>query len=195
MSNRLYRQAQYVGSYRQHEDVPSTQFEVAFAGRSNAGKSSAINALCDHTRLAHTSKTPGRTQCLNLFSLGEERAMMDLPGYGFAKVNVKERQAWGYMMQDYFKHRQSLVGLVVVMDARHPLKETDWQMIEFADYQGIPIHALLTKADKLKQQEAASQLRFVKSQLPDASWQLFSSLKKRGVNDLANVLNHWLDLV
>lgn len=194
MSNRLYRQAKYVGSYRSCAEIPSMGHEVAFAGRSNAGKSSAINTLCDQNRLAHTSKTPGRTQCLNLFELGNDKAIMDLPGYGFAKVNAKERQAWAHMIENYFYERSCLAGLVIVMDARHPLKETDWQMVEFADHKGIPIHVLLTKADKFKQQEAAAKLKFVRTQLPFASVQLFSSLKKRGVNDLANVLNEWLEL-
>lgn len=195
MLNQLFRQATYVGSYRSYTQMPIRLKEVAFAGRSNAGKSSAINTLCDHKRLAHTSKTPGRTQCLNLFDLTLDCGLVDLPGYGFAKVNAKEQDAWGVMIEGYFKKRDALAGLVLVMDARHPFKPTDQQMIDFAAFQEIPVHIILTKADKLSQSEASVTLRWVQSQLDsNSTCQLFSALKKRGVDELALKVLEWLEL-
>jgi|TARA_R110000822_G_scaffold187752_8_gene326572 GTP-binding protein len=172
--------------------------EVAFAGRSNAGKSSAINTLTNNSKLARTSKTPGRTQLLNFFSLTEDLRLVDLPGYGFAKVPKAMKKEWDKNLACYLQERQSLCGLVMLMDIRHPLQEYDWQMIRWASQAGMPIHLLLTKADKLKNGPAKSVLLDVQRQLADErltdniSIQTFSSLKKVGLKELKQALNTWL---
>jgi GTP-binding protein len=169
--------------------------EVAFAGRSNAGKSSAINALANRNRLAFVSKTPGRTQHINYFSLGGERYLVDLPGYGYAKVPRGMKNYWQALVSGYLQERQQLAGLVVVMDARHPLTPLDIQLIEWFAPSGKPVHALLTKADKLGRQEAAAQLRAVRDalvELPQASAQLFSASAQTGVEEAEAVLAGWL---
>src|SRR5690606_52378 len=130
--------------------------EVAFAGRSNAGKSSAINALTRQGKLARTSKTPGRTQLVNFFTLGPDKRLVDLPGYGYAKVPLAMKREWDRHLADYLQHRQSLKALVLLMDIRHPLQEYDWQMVRWAGEGGLPMQLLLTKADKLKNGPAAA---------------------------------------
>ena len=172
--------------------------EVAFAGRSNAGKSSAINALTRQKALARTSKTPGRTQLINFFALGEdlERRLVDLPGYGFAKVPEKVKLEWQRHLSDYLQRRASLKGLVLVMDVRHPLSEFDQTMLGWADDQSMPVHILLTKADKLKRGAAASALQQVRSRLREwedlVTVQLFSALKGQGIEELETRLDAWL---
>ena len=172
--------------------------EVAFAGRSNAGKSSAINALTRQKALARTSKTPGRTQLINFFALGEdlERRLVDLPGYGFAKVPEKVKLEWQRHLSDYLQRRASLKGLVLVMDVRHPLSEFDQTMLGWADDQSMPVHILLTKADKLKRGAAASALQQVRSRLREwedlVTVQLFSALKNQGIEELEARLDAWL---
>ncbi|SDO43391.1 cell division checkpoint GTPase YihA [Halomonas shengliensis] len=172
--------------------------EVAFAGRSNAGKSSAINALTRQKALARTSKTPGRTQLINFFALGEdlERRLVDLPGYGFAKVPEKVKLEWQRHLSDYLQRRASLKGLVLVMDVRHPLSEFDQTMLGWADDQSMPVHILLTKADKLKRGAAASALQQVRSRLREwedlVTVQLFSALKGQGIEELEARLDAWL---
>lgn len=169
--------------------------EVAFAGRSNAGKSSAINALTRQTKLARISKTPGRTQLINFFTLSGDERLVDLPGYGFAKVPLPLVASWRKMMSEYFAQRQSLRGVVIVMDARHPMKDIDLQMVEWCRYTQIPYHLLLTKADKLSKNQANQQLFNVKKQIAAdtlASAQLFSSLKKQGLDELKLALRQWL---
>ncbi len=172
--------------------------EVAFAGRSNAGKSSAINALTRQKALARTSKTPGRTQLINHFSLGEnaELRLVDLPGYGYAKVPEKVKLEWQRHLSDYLQRRASLRGLVLVMDVRHPLTEFDQTMLGWADDQEMPVHILLTKADKLKRGAAASALQQVRSRLQEwedlVSIQLFSALKGQGIDTLEQRLDAWL---
>lgn len=172
--------------------------EVAFAGRSNAGKSSAINTLTNNAKLARTSKTPGRTQLLNFFSLSEDYRLVDLPGYGFAKVPKAMKQAWDRNLAGYLQERQSLRGLVMLMDIRHPLQQYDWQMIRWASESGMPVHLLLTKADKLKKGPAKSTLLQVQKALADEgltdniSIQTFSSLKKEGLTELKQQLQCWL---
>ncbi|MEZ5530646.1 MAG: ribosome biogenesis GTP-binding protein YihA/YsxC [Porticoccaceae bacterium] len=175
-----------------------TGMEVAFAGRSNAGKSSAINALTGNAKLARTSKTPGRTQLLNFFSLTEDCRLVDLPGYGFAKVPKSMKQEWDRHLADYLQRRRSLKGLVLLMDIRHPLQEYDWQMIRWARASGMPVHLLLTKADKLNNGPAKSVLLKVRKDLEKAgfrdqiSLQTFSSLKKTGLEELESLLLSWL---
>lgn len=170
--------------------------EVAFAGRSNSGKSSAINTLTGNGKLARTSRTPGRTQLINFFSLSDSQRLVDLPGYGYAKVPLKMKREWNRHLEQYLQARQSLRGLVLLMDIRHPLKEQDEQMITWAANAGMPIHVLLTKADKLKRGPAKSTLLSVQARLTEfgalATAQLFSSLKRDGLKELEKRLNAWL---
>ena len=173
--------------------------EVAFAGRSNAGKSSAINTLTRNKNLARTSKTPGRTQMINFFQLGEDRRLVDLPGYGYAKVPVAMKAQWDRHMAEYLQARKSLGGLILLMDIRHPLQDYDRQMLNWAAQAGLPVHILLTKSDKLKRGPAQSTLLKVESFLREMdpgitllTVQTFSSLKKLGLPELEAQLNHWL---
>ncbi len=172
--------------------------EIAFAGRSNAGKSSALNAITDHGGLAKVSKTPGRTQMINFFALDEQRSLVDLPGYGYAKVPVAVKKHWVKTLESYLAERQCLRGLILVMDVRHPLREQDWQMIDWCHAARLNLHILLTKADKLKKGAASAQLHQVHSELEardiNASLQLFSALKKQGIGDVHSVLDEWLGL-
>jgi GTP-binding protein len=169
--------------------------EVAFAGRSNAGKSSAINTLANHTRLAFTSKTPGRTQHINYFDLGDNRFMVDLPGYGYAKVPPAIRAHWEGLLSEYLQTRSALAGLVVIMDSRHPLTPLDEQMLDWFVPTGKPVHILLTKSDKLSRQQATATLLKVKKYLaehfPSYTVQLFSSLKKMGMDEAEAVISGW----
>lgn len=194
-----YRQATFLTSASQARQLPEeSQLEVAFAGRSNAGKSSAINTLCEQKSLARTSKTPGRTQLINFFSLDEQRCLVDLPGYGYAKVPEKMRREWQKLMESYLGQREQLRGLVVIMDIRHPLKDYDMQMLEWCNYMNTPVHVLLTKSDKLKKGAASKQLLMVKKTIKetgfDASVQMFSALNKSGVKELQKVLDHWFEM-
>ncbi|MFA5493214.1 MAG: ribosome biogenesis GTP-binding protein YihA/YsxC [Porticoccaceae bacterium] len=172
--------------------------EVAFAGRSNAGKSSAINTLTRQGKLARTSKTPGRTQLINFFSIGPDRRLVDLPGYGFAKVAKTVKEDWDRHLAEYLQQRQSLKALVLLMDIRHPLQEYDWQMIRWASQGRLPLHILLTKADKLNHGPALSTLHRIRNELVRAgieqlSIQVFSSLKKTGLEELESFINEWLE--
>lgn len=172
-------------------------WEIAFAGRSNAGKSSALNCLTS-ARLARTSKTPGRTQLINFFQVDDERRLVDLPGYGYAKVPEAMRREWGRHLGDYVSHRQCLCGLVVMMDIRHPLTDFDLQLLNVAVSRNLPVHVLLTKADKLKRGPAKNQLQVVRNALKKMpgrfSVQLFSSLKNEGLAEAWQVLDAWLEL-
>ncbi len=176
-------------------------FEVAFAGRSNAGKSSALNALCQQNALARVSKTPGRTQQLVFFGLPphEDRFLVDLPGYGYAKVPQDLQAHWQAFIDQYFRTRQALKGLVVVMDIRHPLKDYDRQMIAYAAERGLPAHAILTKADKLGRGAAGNALLAVRKDLQaqygdTVSVQTFSAESKAGVDELRSVVAGWLGI-
>ncbi len=175
-----------------------TGAEVAFAGRSNAGKSSAINALTQQNALARTSRTPGRTQLINFFTVmnDESRRLVDLPGYGYAKVPEAVKIEWQKHLSDYLRGRFSLRGLVLLMDVRHPLTEFDQMMLDYADQRGMPVHILLTKADKLKRGPASAALQKVRARLKEwedlVSVQLFSSLKRDGVDTLSQTLDQWL---
>lgn len=173
--------------------------EVAFAGRSNAGKSSAINTLTDNKNMARTSKTPGRTQLINYFEVGQDKRLVDLPGYGYAKVPKAVKAKWDHHLAEYLQLRQSLVGLILLMDIRHPLQDYDQQMLNWAAQAGLPVHILLTKADKLKRGPAKSSLLAVDKRLREMdpgytllSVQVFSSLKKIGLVELERQLNNWL---
>jgi GTP-binding protein len=194
----LFRHAVFEISVAKPQDLPdATGPEIAFAGRSNAGKSSAINTLAGHTRLAFVSKTPGRTQLINLFRLKNGAALVDLPGYGYADVPLSVRKHWQGLLEHYLTRRQALAGLVMIMDARRPLTELDRQMINWFGPTGKPIHCLLTKADKLTRQEQAKILREVRAEVADAgspiTAQLFSSLKKTGIEEAEKVIAAWLD--
>ncbi len=177
---------------------PDEGAEVAFAGRSNAGKSSALNTISGQKALARTSKTPGRTQQINFFDLGNRQRLVDLPGYGYAKVPVAMKEKWQRSLTEYLHVRQSLRGLILLMDCRHPLTDFDRQMLTWCANAGLATHILLTKSDKLKRGPAAGSLLKVRSQLPgfhpQASVQLFSALKKTGLDEARAVLNDWLDL-
>lgn len=191
--------AVYAASAHDRKDLlPDVGWEVAFAGRSNSGKSSAINTITGRNRLAFASKTPGRTQLINFFSLGDERYLVDLPGYGYAEVPEKERRRWGEFIAAYLQERVALRGLISIMDARHPLTPLDEQLLDWFLPSGKPVHILLTKSDKLSRQEATAQLATVRNALrsrgPGCSAQLFSSLKRTGVEEAETVLLRWLDL-
>lgn len=172
---------------------PPAAPEIAFAGRSNAGKSSAINTLAGKRRLAFVSKTPGRTQLINFFSLGGKAFLVDLPGYGYAGVPQQMREHWKHLVGSYVVERASLAGVVVVMDVRHPLTGLDRLLLDAMTEAGRPLHVLLTKADKLSKQAGQSTLARVRRELatdyPGASAQLFSSLKAEGVEEAAERLS------
>lgn len=186
----------YISAHHLSDLPPPVGIEVAFAGRSNAGKSSALNTLANHNRLAYVSKQPGRTQLINFFSLGNDRFLVDLPGYGYAKVPASMRAHWQMTLSKYLSHRSTLNGLVLVMDCRHPLTPLDRQMLDWFAPSGRPIHVLLTKSDKLSRSAANQTLQAVKKEL-QSTWgnctiQLFSSLKKQGVEDAETVIGAWL---
>lgn len=194
--NPLYHQASFVASAPRLQDAPPDQgMEIAFAGRSNAGKSSAINTLVQQNALARVSKTPGRTQLLNFFRIDDDRKLVDLPGYGYAKVPEAMKREWQQMMETYLKNRKALSGIVLVMDIRHPLTDFDWQMVEWCELSKLPLHILLTKADKLKYGAAKTTLLQVQRDLSRAeivvSLQLFSALNKTGIDDVHQVLDEW----
>jgi GTP-binding protein len=192
-----YRGAQFLTSAAKLPQCPpDSGWEVAFAGRSNAGKSSAINSLTNNKKLAKTSKTPGRTQLINFFELSDSQRLVDLPGYGFAKVPLAVKREWNKQLENYLQKRQCLRGLILLMDVRHPLQPFDQQMLDWAVQASMPVHVLLTKADKLKRGPASSALLQVRAALePHAdltSVQLFSALKHQGHKELIAVLDAWL---
>lgn len=174
---------------------PASVAEVAFAGRSNAGKSSAINAITGHSRLARISKTPGRTQLINFFAVADSRYLVDLPGYGYAKVPLSVKDKWQFELEQYLRRREALVGLILLSDIRHPLKEFDQMMIDWSLQANLPIHILLTKSDKLKRGAAQNALLGVRKQLQDnegVSVQLFSSVDSSGLDEARSKLVQWL---
>ena len=180
-------------AYRPDQFVPDTGAEVAFAGRSNAGKSSAINAIVGRRGFARTSKSPGRTQLINFFSLDTGRRIVDLPGYGYAKVTRALQEHWRGLLMEYFETRLSLRGLVLVVDARRLLGDFDWQMLDWCARIDCPVHVLLTKADKLKRAAASSALATVRKELDGtASVQLFSALKSQGIEPARERLQAFL---
>ena len=192
-----FRNAVFLQSASGIENAPSDYgWEVAFAGRTNSGKSSAINTLTGQKKLARTSRTPGRTQLINFFALSDSQRLVDLPGYGFAKVPLAVKKRWNQQLERYLQRRQSLRGLIMLMDIRHPLTEPDQQMLGWAITADMPVHILLTKSDKLKRGPAQNTLLSVRHQLSAhqalVSVQLFSSLKGIGVDELGRQLNSWL---
>lgn len=194
-----YHQAKFALSANAHKQLPQDSIaEIAFAGRSNAGKSSALNCLTAQNNLARVSKTPGRTQLINYFSLAQAgHYLVDLPGYGYAKVPDAIRDHWEKLLGDYLLERQTLRGVILLMDSRHPMKDLDIRLLECCAERQLPAHILLTKADKLSNSQAAQQLRAVKSEIVNwnapFSVQTFSSLKKQGLDQLISQLNQWLD--
>lgn len=192
-----YRRAAYLTSAARLSQCPPDEgWEVAFAGRSNAGKSSAINSLTGNSKLAKTSRTPGRTQLINFFQLDEHQRLVDLPGYGFAKVPLAVKREWTRQLEGYLQKRHCLRGLVLLMDARHPLQAFDQQMLEWALAASMPVHILLTKADKLSKGPASATLLKVRARLEPhrdlVSVQLFSAVKHTGHEQLLEVLDAWL---
>lgn len=193
----LFRHARFYTTVNHLKDLPATTAEIAFVGRSNAGKSSAINTLTNHTRLAYVSKTPGRTQHINFFELTNGGFMVDLPGYGYAQVPEAIRRHWVTLLGDYLQTRKQLIGLILIMDARHPLKELDKQMLDFFAVTRRPVHILLSKADKLSKNDQIKTLASVKKALQpyiarqQVSVQLFSSLKKQGIDEVNQIATDW----
>ena len=193
-----FSSAQFVSSVAELGQLPPPELpELAFAGRSNVGKSSAINALTGRKRLAHTSKTPGRTQTINLYSRGETARLVDLPGYGYARVPQALRARWEALVGGYLHTRTALIGVVVVMDSRHPLTALDERLLEWLG----PVRALLllSKCDKLSRREQAASLGETRARVADrkgaTSVQLFSSLTRQGVDECRDLLERWLQQV
>ena len=195
----LFRRARFVTSVRELHTLPAEGLgEIAFAGRSNAGKSSALNTLADHKGLAFVSKTPGRTQLINYFDIGDDRFLVDLPGYGYAKVPDAIRAPWGRDLGEYVRSRTSLKGLALIMDSRHPISPLDLELLDFFRPTMKPVHVLLTKSDKLSRDEAGRTLSAVRKHLAGLaghySASLFSSLKRTGIEEAETVFADWLGL-
>ena len=191
-----YHKTHFLTSAPNLKSLPEDSgIEIAFAGRSNAGKSTALNALTNQKNLARTSKTPGRTQLINLFEVEPQCKLVDLPGYGYAAVPEQMKQQWQYALGEYLQKRECLAGIIVLMDIRHPLKDLDQQMIEWAVSADLPILLLLTKADKLSQSERSKQVKMVREAiLPfqgDIQVEAFSALKRTGIDQLAAKLDSW----
>lgn len=192
-----YRSARFVVGAASLDQCPAdTGSEVAFAGRSNAGKSSAINLLTENKKMARTSKSPGRTQLINFFELDSQRRLADLPGYGYAKVPRAVKKNWHHNLDEYLRNRRSLRGVVLVMDIRHPMREFDQRMVQWAGDADLPLHILLTKCDKLKQAPARSTLIEIRNQMKslsvDISVQLFSATRRIGKDELQKILTELL---
>ena len=192
----VFQNATFYTTVNELRDLPvPVGVEIAFAGRSNAGKSSAINALANRNRLAFVSKTPGRTQHLNFFRLGNDRFLVDLPGYGYAKVPAEVRQHWERLLGTYLQTRQSLHGMVLIMDIRHPLTPLDRQMLAWFAPTKKAVHVLLTKSDKLTRQQGQKVLKtvlgFLRESYPQCSVQLFSSTSREGVEEASALLDTW----
>ncbi len=191
-----YSHAKFMTSAAEpHQLAPDTGREIAFAGRSNSGKSTAINAITQRTGLARVSRTPGRTQLINFFELAPERRLVYLPGYGFAKVPERVRLHWLQLMEHYFNVRESLVGLMLIVDSRRGLGAQDVTMLEWILAQDRSVHVLLTKADKLNRQDSVRVLRETLAAGADAaiSAQLFSAHNKQGIEEARDVMDRWLN--
>lgn len=196
MDNR-YRNTRFLISAPDPDRLPADAgCEVAFAGRSNAGKSSALNVITEQRRLARTSKTPGRTRLLNVFEVAPEQRLVDLPGYGYAKVPEPLRRQWGTTIGRYLDERRSLRGLILLMDARHPLMPLDRQLLDWCATRALSVHVLLTKADKLSRGRAAGTLQALRRELnthwPEATAQLFSASQGTGLGQAREQLDTWL---
>lgn len=197
--NPLYRNAHFMLSVPNAKLAPpDAGYEIAFAGRSNAGKSSAINAITSQKALARTSKTPGRTQQLVFFAIDEQYRFVDLPGYGYAKIPQRVQKQWHRSMEHYFQNRKSLLGIFLIMDIRHPMSSFDQQMIEWCNYCNVSLHIVLTKSDKLKYGAGKTILLQVRKQLENnqvsATIQSFSALKKSGIDEAHKVLDTWFEM-
>lgn len=194
MSNPFAKAVFLLSAYELAQLPAQSRGEIAFAGRSNCGKSSALNTIVGE-RVARESKTPGRTQAINLFELGDQVFLADLPGYGFAKVPPEMRRKWDELLSRYLQERRQLRGLVLIMDSRHPLQPLDRQMLNWFLPTGKPVHILLSKADKLSRREAAQCLSFVAQELgnqPPLTQQLFSSHTRDGVDAARQVMAGWM---
>lgn len=192
-----FRKAKFVTAFSASSKPPEDRFiEVAFAGRSNAGKSSSLNALTGQKKLARTSSKPGRTQQINFFGIDDKRFLVDLPGYGYAAVSKTLKQEWQGLMEGFLRSRQSLKGVVIIMDIRHPLKESDCQMIEWCDERALPMHLVLTKADKIKKNKINQTLFSVQKDVKEVQTpitvQVFSSETKLGLPELKAKLSEWM---
>ncbi|HIO91246.1 MAG TPA: YihA family ribosome biogenesis GTP-binding protein [Leucothrix mucor] len=192
-----YQQARFTQSATTKNTLPpELGFEVAFAGRSNAGKSSSLNRLCQQKSLARVSKTPGRTQLINFFSLPEGRYLVDLPGYGYAKVPEKVKKVWQAFIESYLSTRFTLRGLILIMDIRHPMRDYDKTMLSWAQTRDLPVHILLNKSDKLKRGKANSTLLQIRKELKpltnSVSIQMFSAFKGSGVDELNQKIDSWI---
>jgi GTP-binding protein len=197
--NSIYQQTRFLTSVYDIRQLPTDEgAEVAFAGRSNAGKSSAINALCQKKRLAQISKTPGRTRTINFFIIAGDRCLVDLPGYGYAQAPIAMRRHWQSLIEHYLRWRQSLCGLILVMDIRRPLTDYDWQLLAWCRQRELPLHILLTKADKLSRGAASAAVQKTANELRaravDTSLQSFSALEGQGLGQAHEVLDDWLGL-
>jgi GTP-binding protein len=193
-----YQKAYFLLSAADVKQLPPDEgTEVAIVGRSNAGKSSVLNRITQNKGLARVSKTPGRTQLLNVFVIDDTRRLIDLPGYGFAKAAPSAKRIWRKAISEYFNDRESLKGVIIIMDIRHPLKDSDWHMMEYCAERNLPIHILLNKSDKLSNSDVANTLRAVKKELSESSTpitvQSFSALKNNGIKELEAVLNEWYE--
>lgn len=189
-----FAKAAFKASIYELDKLPPSQGEIAFAGRSNAGKSSALNVIVGQ-HVARESKTPGRTQAINVFTLDHGMAIVDLPGYGYAKVPPALRRQWDGLLSGYLQTRSELRGMALVMDSRHPLQPLDRQMLGWFQPTGLPVHILLTKADKLTRNEAAKAIAFMRSELrdvPSVSVQLFSAHAHTGIDEAVTTLAAWL---
>lgn len=195
----IYRQTRYLTSVYDTGRLPAEAgAEVAFAGRSNAGKSSVINALCQRKGLAQISKTPGRTRTINFFSIDGQRFLVDLPGYGYARASATMRVHWRSLVEHYLQRRRSLRGLMLMMDIRHPLTDYDWQLLSWRAKPALPLHILLTKADKLSRGAAIISVKkaegLLRARGVEASLQAFSALKHQGLKEAYEVLDDWLEI-
>ena len=194
----LFQRAVYAVSAATLAQLPESRGEVAFAGRSNAGKSSALNAITGRKALARVSKTPGRTRLVNFFRLDEGHALVDLPGYGYAKVAAEVKAGWDALLGGYLQKRRALHGVVLVMDSRHPLTPYDSAMLDFCQSAGRPVHVLLSKCDKLSHSERLATLREVRTALtlrsPGFAAQLFSATTGEGLDEARAVIRRWLGL-
>lgn len=198
MKNHYHQAAYHTSAQKIAQLPPELGREVAFAGRSNAGKSSAINAICEQKNLAKTSKTPGRTQMINFFRVTEHTQLVDLPGYGYAKVPLALKKHWVQTLEQYLASRQSLCGLLLLMDIRHPLGEHDWQMLNWCHNAQVALLILLTKADKLSRNQQCNSVRLVQKALEDkgisAQVVAFSAHKRQGLSEVRRTLDSWLGL-
>jgi GTP-binding protein len=193
-----YQKAYFLISIANVSQLPPDEgIEVAIVGRSNAGKSSVLNRLTQNKGLARVSKTPGRTQLINLFTLDDKRRLADLPGYGFAKAPLAAIRKWAETIDEYISTRECLKGLILVMDIRHPFRDLDLQLLEYCDERGLPVHILLNKSDKLSNNEIANTLRKIKEYLSvyenPVTFQLFSALKGLGVKELQGLMDEWYE--